>query len=77
MPTLKHGDVREHIVTHASKSNNGWWLPAVWSENNPPLRAALVEELGTPIPSGYMSEECGWEVDPEEYGLMEVDEGEQ
>ena len=69
--------VRKHIAANATKKGKGWWLPAVWSEGNPTLRAALVEELGRPIPSGYMSEEWGWEIDPEDYGLMEVDEGEQ
>ena len=61
--------VREHIVTHAIKNSKGWWLPAVWSEGKPLLRAALMEELGSPVPSGYMSEECGWVIDPEEYGM--------
>lgn len=65
--------VREHIAANASKNSKGWWLPAVWSEDKPLLRAALVEELGRPIPSGYMSEECGWEIDPEDYGITDVD----
>ena len=63
---------REHIAANASKNSKGWWLPAVWSEDKPLLRAALEEELGRPIPSGYMSEECGWEI-PEDYGITDVD----
>lgn len=34
--------VREHIAANASKNSKGWWLPAVWSEDKPLLRAAAV-----------------------------------
>ncbi len=61
---LEDGDVQEHVslrLTYKPRFDT-WWLPAVWSENDPVLRDKLLEELGPTSPSGYMSEECGWEL---------------
>ena len=61
---LEDGDVQEHVSRHLTYKPrfDTWWLPAVWSENAPELREKLLEELGPTSPSGYMSEECGWEL---------------
>lgn len=45
-----------------SPRRGGWWLPAIWSEKDSELREKLLAELGPTSPSGYMSEECGWEL---------------
>ena len=61
---LEDGDVQEHVsryLTYKPRFDT-WWLPAVWSEHDPVLRDKLLEELGPTSPSGYMSEECGWEL---------------
>ena len=61
---LEDGDVQEHVslrLTYKPRFDT-WWLPAVWSEQDPELREKLLEELGPTSPSGYMSEECGWEL---------------
>lgn len=61
---IEDGDVQEHVslrLTYKPRFDT-WWLPAVWSENDPALRDKLLEELGPTGPSGYMSEECGWEL---------------
>ena len=61
---LEDEDVQEHVswrLTYNPRFDT-WWLPAVWSENAPELREKLLEELGPTGPSGYMSEECGWEL---------------
>ena len=57
-------DVQEHVSWRLAYNPrfDTWWLPAVWSENDPVLRDKLLEELGPTSPSGYMSEECGWEL---------------
>ena len=59
---LEDRDVQEHVSRHLTYKPrfDTWWLPAVWSENDPVLRDKLLEELGPTSPSGYMSEECGW-----------------
>ena len=61
---LDDGDVQEHVARHLTYKIRGdaWWLPAVWSENDHELREKLLAELGPTSPSGYMSEECGWEL---------------
>ena len=61
---LDDGDVQEHVAQHLEyrPRSGSWWLPAVWSEKDCQLREKLVEELGPTSPSGYMSEECGWEL---------------
>jgi hypothetical protein len=61
---LEDGDVQEHVARYLTFKPrfDTWWLPAVWSENAPVLREKLLEELGPTSPSGYMSEECGWEL---------------
>ena len=61
---IEDGDVQEHVslrLTYKPRFDT-WWLPAVWSEQDPELREKLLEELGPTSPSGYMSEECGWEL---------------
>ena len=61
---LEEKDVQEHVsryITYRPRFDT-WWLPAVWSEQDPDLREKLLEELGPTSPSGYMSEECGWEL---------------
>ena len=61
---LEDGDVQEHVSRYLNYKPrvDSWWLPAVWSENNHELREKLLEALGPTSPSGYMSEECGWEL---------------
>ena len=61
---LEDRDVQEHVSRHLEyRPRSGtWWLPAVWSEKDCQLREKLLEELGPTSPSGYMSEECGWEL---------------
>ena len=61
---LDDGDVQEHVSRHLTYKPrfDTWWLPAVWSESAPELREKLIAELGPTSPSGYMSEECGWEL---------------
>lgn len=61
---LEDGGVQEHVSRHLTYKPrfDTWWLPAVWSENDPVLRDKLLEELGPTSPNGYMSEECGWEL---------------
>ena len=61
---VEGGDVQEHVSRHLTYKPrfDTWWLPAVWSEQDPELREKLLEELGPTSPSGYMSEECGWEL---------------
>jgi hypothetical protein len=56
--------VQDHILDSATLAQYSArvWLPGVYSERDDDLRDALVESLGQPVPSGYMSEECGWEV---------------
>lgn len=61
---LEDGDVQEHVeryLTYKPRFDT-WWLPAVWSEQDHELREKLLEALGPTGPSGYMSEECGWEL---------------
>lgn len=55
---------REHIEENASLHTYaaGAWLPGVYSEDDDALRDALVADLGKPVASGPMSEECGWDV---------------
>lgn len=62
--TFEDPDVREHVSERASfrPRRSGWWLPAIWSERDSELRDKLIAELGPTSPSGYMSEECGWEL---------------
>ena len=62
---LDDGDVQEHVARHLTYKTrwDTWWLPAVWSEQDSDLREKLLEELGPTSPSGYMSEECGWELE--------------
>ena len=50
--------VRDHIAAH---THHGW-LSAAWSEDDPALRKALEDELGTSAPAGYMSESHGWRI---------------
>lgn len=61
---MDDGDVQEHVARHLTYKPrfDTWWLPAVWSEQDPDLREKLLEELGPTSPSGYMSEECGWKL---------------
>lgn len=61
---LEDGDVQEHVARYLTYKPrfDTWWLPVVWSEHDPELREKLLEELGPTSPSGYMSEECGWEL---------------
>ena len=61
---FEDGDVQEHVARYLTFKPrfDTWWLPAVWSEQDPDLREKLLEELGPTSPSGYMSEECGWEL---------------
>ena len=61
---LEDGDVQEHVARYLTFKPrfDTWWLPAVWSEQDPDLREKLLEELGPTSPSGYMSEECGWKL---------------
>jgi hypothetical protein len=62
--------IAEYARTWAARADDAdWWLPACFSEDSPNMRAALIEELGNPQPSGYMSEHFGWPIDPEYYGL--------
>lgn len=61
---LEDGDVQEHVSRYLNYKPrfDTWRLPAVWSENDHELREKLIAELGPTSPSGYMSEECGWEL---------------
>ena len=61
---LEDRDVQEHVSQYLAYRPrfDSWWLPAVWSEKDPELREKLLEALGPTSPSGYMSEECGWEL---------------
>ena len=64
----------DHIKARTSRLSSGrYWLPAVYSERDAALRADLIEELGEPIPSSYMSEHTGWEIEPADYDLQEED----
>lgn len=57
-------EVRNHIEANAGlrQYSSMVWLPAVCSEDDADLRDMLEADLGQPTPSGYMSEESGWDV---------------
>lgn len=38
------------------------WVPGVYVEDDPAAQQALEDEYGQSVSSGYMSEECGWDV---------------
>jgi len=59
-------EMKQSAADHIARYTREGWLPAVWSEDEDELRKALIAELGQPIPSGYMSEECGWKIYPDQ-----------
>ena len=50
-------------VQHGRLFGDIVWVPGVYVEDDDAARRALVAEYGPSVPSGYMSEECGWRVD--------------
>jgi hypothetical protein len=51
-------------IEHGVRRDDGTiWIPGCYVEDDPGAEETLIAEYGSPRPSGYMSEECGWEID--------------